>query len=72
MSELIQQEIKGFSVRNLWRMKQFYETYFEEKILSTLWTQLSWSHNRRIMTLKTEEEREFYLNNFPNLGKLME
>ena len=55
-------DIKGFSVRNLWRMKQFYETYGASQKLSTLWTQLSWSHHRRIMTLKTEEEREFYLN----------
>ena len=54
-------EIKGFSARNLWRMKQFYETYQEHQKLSTLWTQLSWSHNRRIMSLKTAEEREFYL-----------
>ena len=42
-------------------MKQFYETYQEHQKLSTLWTQLSWSHNRRIMSLKTSEEREFYL-----------
>ena len=32
-------EIKGFSARNLWRMKQFYETYQEHQKLSTLWTQ---------------------------------
>ena len=54
-------DIKGFSSRNIWRMKQFYETYTENQKLSTLWSQLSWSHNRRIMTLKTDEEREFYL-----------
>ncbi|MCK5683505.1 hypothetical protein KAJ27_05270 [bacterium] len=30
--------------------------------LSTLCTQLSWTHNRRIMTLKTVEEREFYIH----------
>jgi len=29
--------------------------------LATLWRQISWSHNRRIMTLKTSEERKFYL-----------
>lgn len=60
---IVQQDakLKSFSARNLWRMKQFYETYRENKKLSTLCTQLSWSHNRRIMTLKTVEEREFYL-----------
>ncbi len=54
-------ELKGFSDKNLWRMKQFYETYRKNKKLATLWRELSWSHNRRIMTLKKSEEREFYL-----------
>ncbi|MBT3194738.1 MAG: DUF1016 domain-containing protein [Verrucomicrobia bacterium] len=54
-------EIKGFSDKNLWRMKQFYETYGEDEKLATLWRELSWSHNRTIMTRKTVEEREFYL-----------
>jgi len=54
-------ELKGFSDKNLWRMKQFYETYGDDQKLATLWRVLSWSHNRRIMTLKTAEEREFYL-----------
>lgn len=53
--------IKGFGDKNLWRMKQFYETYDNNEGLATLWRVLSWSHNRRIMTLKTEEERVFYL-----------
>ena len=55
-------ESKGFGDKNLWRMKQFYETYGENEKLASLWRVLSWTHNRRIMTLKTEEEREFYLN----------
>ncbi|MGR3179985.1 MAG: DUF1016 N-terminal domain-containing protein [Candidatus Anammoxibacter sp.] len=42
-------------------MKQFYETYSENSKLPTLGTVLSWSHHRRIMSLKTTEEREFYL-----------
>ena len=54
-------EIKGFSDKNLWRMKQFYEAYRDDQKLATLWRQLSWSHNRVIMTRKTAEEREFYL-----------
>jgi predicted nuclease of restriction endonuclease-like (RecB) superfamily len=53
--------VKGFSDKNLWRMKQFYETYSEDEKLATLWRELSWSHNRLIMTLKSAEEREFYL-----------
>ncbi len=54
-------ELKGYAPRNLWRMRQFYQTWRDQPKLSTLWTQLSWSHNRRIMTLKTLQEREFYL-----------
>lgn len=54
-------ELKGFSDKNLWRMKQFYEVYQHDEKLATLWRELSWSHNRRIMSLKTPEEREFYL-----------
>lgn len=53
--------IKGFSDKNLWRMKQFYETYIDDEKLATLWRELPWSHNRLIMTLKSTEEREFYL-----------
>ena len=53
--------MSGFNARNIWRMKQFYETYKDDPKLSSLGTELSWTHNRRIMTLKTPEEREFYL-----------
>ncbi len=64
LSEYIQKNepgIKGFSSRNIWRMKQFYETYNGDEKLSSLRAEISWTHNRRIMSLKTPEEREFYL-----------
>lgn len=35
--------IKGFSARNIWRMKQFYETYTGHPKLSTLLTEVGWS-----------------------------
>ena len=35
----------GFSARNLWRMRQFFEIYRDEPKLSPLVTQLSWTHN---------------------------
>lgn len=55
-------EIKGFSDKNLWRMKQFYETYKAFPKLSTLLREISWSHNLVIFSrCKTAEEREFYL-----------
>ena len=49
---------EGFSVPNLKKMKKFYLTY---KSGSTLWNQLSWSHNRLIMNIPNEEKRNFYL-----------
>lgn len=54
-------DVKGFTDKNLWRMKQFYETYGEKEKLATLWRELPWSHNRLIMALNSEQEREFYL-----------
>ncbi|NBU72680.1 MAG: DUF1016 domain-containing protein [Bacteroidetes bacterium] len=55
-------EIKGFSDKNLWRMKQFYQTYKDFPKLSTLLREISWSHNLAIFSrCKNVEEREFYL-----------
>lgn len=54
--------IRGFSRANLFRMKQFYETYREESIVSPLVRQLPWSHHLIILgQSKRREEREFYL-----------
>lgn len=65
LSEFIQEEqptIKGFSARNLWRMKQFYETYKNNEILSALLAEISWTNNLMIMSkTKSPEERKFYL-----------
>lgn len=57
-------ELKGFSKKNLWRMKQFYETYSgTDEIVSTLLRQISWSNNLEIVSrCKSDEERLFYLN----------
>ncbi len=38
-------DIKGFSDKNLWRMKQFYETYATDEKLSSLVRALPWTHN---------------------------
>jgi hypothetical protein len=34
--------IRGFSASNIWRMKQFYETYNENEKLATLSRELTW------------------------------
>lgn len=55
-------EIKGFSDKNLWRMKQFYEAYREFPKVSTLLREISWSHNLSIFSrCKSIEERESYI-----------
>ena len=56
-------ELKGFTRRGLYRMKQFYELYKGNEKVSTLLTQLSWSNHLKIMSsCKTIEERIFYMN----------
>lgn len=53
---------RGFSRRGLFRMKQFYETYHSDKIVSPVVTQLPWTHHLIILgQCKRPEEREFYL-----------
>ncbi|KAA6324413.1 Endonuclease NucS [termite gut metagenome] len=55
-------ELKGFSDKNLWRMKQFYEAYKDYPKLSALLREISWTNNLTILSrAKTIEEREFYL-----------
>jgi predicted nuclease of restriction endonuclease-like (RecB) superfamily len=55
-------KMRGFSAQNIWRMKQFYETYKNNEILSSLLRELSWTNNLLIMSrAKTDEERLFYM-----------
>jgi predicted nuclease of restriction endonuclease-like (RecB) superfamily len=55
-------DLKGFSDKNLWRMKQFYEAYCNFPKLSPLVRELSWTNNVIVFSkTKTTEEREFYL-----------
>ncbi|UTN04884.1 PDDEXK nuclease domain-containing protein [Flavobacterium bizetiae] len=55
-------DLRGFSDKNLWRMKQFYEAYKDFPKLSTLVREISWSHNLAVFSrCKSVEEREFYL-----------
>lgn len=56
-------EAKGFSDKNLWRMKQFYEMYAGDEKLSPLVREISWTNNITIMSrCKTNEERLYYIN----------
>jgi hypothetical protein len=40
---------RGFSAQNLWRIRQFYETWCGEKKLSALLRELSWTNNLLIL-----------------------
>ena len=43
-------------------MKQFYETYAENDVVTPLVTQISWTNHLLIMSgCKSDEEREFYI-----------
>jgi predicted nuclease of restriction endonuclease-like (RecB) superfamily len=61
--------ITGFSVPNLYRMRQFYEAYREDAILSPLVREISWTKNLVILEqCKEPGEREFYLRRTKQLG----
>ena len=54
--------LRGFTRRNLFRMRQFYDTYQGDAKVSALLTQLPWTHNLIILNQsKRAEERDFYL-----------
>ena len=54
--------LRGFTRRNLFRMRQLYETYRHDQKVSPLVTQIPWTQNLIILSQsKRPEEREFYL-----------
>jgi predicted nuclease of restriction endonuclease-like (RecB) superfamily len=54
--------LRGFTPRNLFRMRKFYDTYRSNEKVTALLSQLPWTHNLIILNQsKCPEEREFYL-----------
>ncbi|MGN2434800.1 PDDEXK nuclease domain-containing protein [Pseudomonas syringae] len=54
--------LRGFTRRNLFRMRQFFEAYQDDEKVSAVLTQLPWTHHLIIFSQsKRPEEREFYL-----------
>ena len=54
--------LKGFTSRNLFRMRMFYEAYRGNEIVTAVLSQLPWTHHLTILSrAKREEEREFYI-----------
>lgn len=54
--------VGGFSVQNLWYMRQFYQEYSATPKLQPLVGEIGWAHNLLILSrCKDAQEREFYL-----------
>jgi predicted nuclease of restriction endonuclease-like (RecB) superfamily len=51
---------KNFELSNLRRMMQFAEQFQDIEIVATLSRQLSWSHFRELLPLKTNEAKTYY------------
>lgn len=51
---------RGFGERNLFRMIRFAEVFPDSKIVSSLRTQLGWTHFRAIIALDDPIKRDFY------------
>jgi predicted nuclease of restriction endonuclease-like (RecB) superfamily len=72
LSKEIQKEfvgIKGFSARNLWLMKEFYDSYYKNEKLQLLVAEISWVKNILIMSkCKDDLQREFYIKMTKKFG----
>ncbi len=55
--------VKGYSQRNLWNMKKFYEAYHKlQPLVADLIFKISWSNHLLILTkTHSDEEKQFYL-----------
>ena len=54
--------IKGFSERNLYNMREFYEAYKNEEFLQQLVAKISWGHNLLLLSkIKDRKIRELYM-----------
>ncbi len=61
--------ISGFSARNIWRMRDFYLTYYKDEKLSPLVAEIAWTHNLVIIEkCKDSLEREFYIRSTKKFG----
>lgn len=58
--QLAQEFGRGFEARNLHRMVQFAQAFADHGIVSTLSTQLSWSHFVEVLAVRTPAARQFY------------
>jgi predicted nuclease of restriction endonuclease-like (RecB) superfamily len=60
---------RGFSVQNLWYMRQFFLEYKTSPILQQLVGELPWGHNLLIISrIKDNNEREYYIRSSLQFG----
>ncbi|WP_317131216.1 MULTISPECIES: DUF1016 N-terminal domain-containing protein [unclassified Polaribacter] len=57
---------RSYTLRNVRRMIQFAEQFDDLQIVTSLMTQLSWTHFLELFPLKTKESKLFYANKIIN------
>ncbi len=71
LSKELQKEFpgaKGYSAANLWRMRNFYLSYYESEKLAPLVREISWSNNIIMEKCKDDLQREFYIQMVKRYG----
>jgi predicted nuclease of restriction endonuclease-like (RecB) superfamily len=62
-------ESQGFSQRNLWNMRRFYEVYKNKPILQQAVAEIPWGHNLLILEkVSHDKEREYYIKSSRDFG----
>lgn len=51
---------KGFSAQSLRNFRQFFQTFTEDEIRSTAWSELGWSHFKLLMRVQDPAARQWY------------
>ena len=61
--------LRGYSSRNLWDMRRFYDTYKDSSILRQLVAEIPWGHNLMIINkISNMKEREYYIKSSRDMG----
>ena len=53
---------RKYNKRTLFRMRQFYIAFSDDKKVSTMSTQLTWSHYSELLSIKDKNKLQYYLN----------
>ena len=63
--KLVNEVGKKYNKKTLFRMRQFYNTFKDEKV-ATVWRQLTWSHCRILVSLNNIDKINYYINEIKN------